>query len=517
MLTIRNLSKKYTSEYALREIDLTIQSGKIHGIIGANGSGKSTLLKILNGDASILDTGGYEGVIEVKGEPVSIRSHHDAIRNGIAMVHQELALLDELSIASNIKLNRENLRTQPLPSGLRLVDEKKNQEEAADTLQRISVSLDPAQSVESLSTNQKQFVEIARGLDNDKLLLLMMDEPTSALNVRETENLLVRLRELADHGLAILFVSHRLDEVVQLCDSVTVFRDGRRISTYDRSEFDIERFTIDMVGENIVKAQKRVGKTSREPLVSFCFQEADEGKKTADLEILRGEILGITGLAGNGKEQYSKSIMGIVPMQGEIRIEGKRLQPGDERNIDRYNLCYLSDDRGRVSLLRESPIWKNMVFGTEKRHKHFLRFPILGGLSALNHEKIKVHAQNLIKDLHIVSTGADQKVGDLSGGNQQKVCIARALTMDADFLLVDEPTRGIDVFSKEVILNLLLQMNEEKNTTVVITSGEVEEMIRVCDRIAVIYENRVFCVLDGEINLEELTMAMFGRSMHEDQ
>lgn len=514
LLQIRKLSKKYTNEYVLSDINLQIVPGQIHGIIGANGSGKSTFLKILNGDESIASTGGYDGEILLDDQAIHIISHHDAIRNGIAMVHQELALLNDLSVASNIKMNRENLVSLPLPKGLHWVDDKENQKQAAETLGRISVEIDPKEIVDRLTTNQKQFVEIARELDNDRLKLLMLDEPTSALNVRETENLMARLKELASQGLAILFVSHRLDEVVQLCDTVTVFRDGHLISTYDRPAFDIEKFTLDMIGENVVKAQKRMNSRDKKTLISFRYDEDAKDEKSADLDVFEGEILGITGLAGNGKERYSKSLMGLIPMKGKIRFDGQQITPGQEKNINRHGLYYLSDDRARVSLLRESPVWKNIVFGAEKKHPEFLRAPWLRGLSPIKRDVVQNFTEEMIKELHIVTTGADQRVGDLSGGNQQKVCIARALTMDPKALFVDEPTRGIDIFSKEVILNLLLQMNESRGTTVVITSGEIDELIRVCDRIAVIYENRVFAILEGQMDIEELTYAMFGRESH---
>lgn len=510
MITLQNLSKKYVDEYVLSGVDLKIEAGKVLGLIGANGSGKSTLLKILNGDASISATGGYEGEIRIAGDPVRIRNHLEARTYGISMVHQELALLGDMSVASNIKMNNESTIASVLPKPFQYLNRRKNHQEADRALERISVQMPINEEVGNLSTNQKQFVEIARELDHRSLKLLMLDEPTSALNVQETRNLLNRIREMAEQGIAVIFVSHRLEEITEICDTITVLRDGRIVASYDRPSFDIRTLTYDMIGENVIKTHKSVKSGTRSPIFEFSFQESME---QADLSVLEGEILGITGLAGNGKENYARYVMGLNPMPGSMRFHGEKYLP-KERYFGRQ-IGYISDDRSSVSLLAHAPVWKNMVFGATECHPEFLRFSSLRGLSPLNDKKIKEYTEKMTASLMIRTSGVNQAVRELSGGNQQKVCIARALTMQSEMLIVEEPTRGIDVFSKERILQHLLELNAVHGTTILITSGEVEELVRICDRIVVLFENRIEYIAEGEMDAEKISKAMFGQTVSE--
>ena len=300
MLEVRNLSKNFDGNYVLRGIHLKIDDGKVYGLIGANGSGKSTFMNILNGNDVIVRSGGYEGRVCIDGEEIQIGNHSQSAAHGIAMVHQELALFYGMTVTENIKINHENVKFADGPiSEFAYVDGKKNREDAAAALERIGSGLNPDQYVDRLSLNQKQFVELARELDNRNVRLLMLDEPTSSLNITETRGLLKCIREIADSGISVLFVSHRLEEIMEVCDTVSILRDGELISTYEKSEFDIRRFADDMVGQEIVKAQKE--KTHEDGPVVFRYKNIRN--RGGDLDIKKGEIFGITGLAGQGQDQ----------------------------------------------------------------------------------------------------------------------------------------------------------------------------------------------------------------------
>ena len=230
--------------------------------------------------------------------------------------------------------------------------------------------------------------------------------------------------------------------------------------------------------------------------------------------MLEGEILGITGLAGQGQENLLDGLFGMKKAEYQAVYRGKKLKPGDTENLIHHRIYYLSEDRGTASLLLDSPIWENMVFGTEKVHPEFLRLRKCPALSFLNHKAVDSHSRELIDRLNIVCRGPEQKVRELSGGNQQKVCVSRAITFQPELLLIGEPTRGIDVYSKELILQWLLKINKEYHTTLVVASGELEELLRICDRIAVMHQGKVFKIFDNNsTSLEELTLALYGREL----
>lgn len=513
ILEVRNLSKQFDGNYVLKNISLSIKKGEIYGIIGANGSGKSTFMNILNGNEAICGTGGYEGEIFLDGKPVSIESHEESKGLGFAMVHQELALFKGMTVAQNIKINRENTKSASfiIPE-LALVDEKKDLEDAKKTLERIGVTISPESLIDPLSLNEKQFVELARELDNENIRLLMLDEPTSSLNINETNTLLKRIREIADFGISIIFVSHRLEEIAELCDRVSVFRDGVLVSSYERAQFDTCQFADDMVGQEIVKAAHIASHESEKTIPLLEYRS--EANPKASLTVCKGEILGITGLAGQGQATYSEGLFYGLPGDLKAVYKGEPLSANPETLIKK-GIYYLSEDRSHASLFLDNPIWKNMIFGTWDRHPEFLKHPKLKHLSFLNHGAILDYARQMADQLNIVSNGPDQIVRELSGGNQQKVCVARALTFQPELLFIGEPTRGIDIYSKELILDWLLKINEEYKATVVVTSGELEELIRVCDRIAVMYQGEVFKIFSGDIHIEELTYALYGREFHE--
>ena len=512
MLEVKNLSKQYDGNYVLKNVNLSIRDGEVYGLIGANGSGKSTFMNILNGKTSIVTTGGYEGSILINNEEVQIGNHMQSVSHGIAMVHQELALFKGMTVTENIKINRENVTNNGflLPE-LAHLDKRKNREDAEHTLERIGANLDPDQKIEQLSLDQKQFVELARELDNQNVKLLMLDEPTSSLNITETRMLLKCIREIAASGISVLFISHRLDEIMEVCDTVSILRDGSLISTYERNEFDVNRFAEDMVGKEIIKANRREKNRTND----IVFQYKNIGRTNSELSVRKGEIIGITGLAGQGQDQFLDGLFGLKKADYQVFLKRKEIERGNSRELVHNGIYYLSEDRASASLFLESPIWKNMTFGTEERHPEFLKWKQFPALSFMDKKAIKAHTVEMIEKFNIICRGPEQKVRELSGGNQQKVCVSRALTFRPEILLIGEPTRGIDVYSKELILQWILKMNQEYGTTVIISSGELDELIRTCDRIAVMYQGQVFRIFEDNVELEELTFALYGRDMNE--
>ncbi len=509
MIEVKGLSKKFDSGYVLKDIDLQIEDGEIYGIIGANGSGKSTFLNILNGKDTIVKTGGYEGDIFIDGEKVRILDHQHSVSHGISMVHQELALFPGMRAVDNIKINHENVKWElPVIPELSRLDEKKNLEDAKTALERIGTELDPVRNIDNLSLNQKQFVEIARELDHQNIRLLMLDEPTSSLNITETEKLLSCVQEIASRGISVIFVSHRLEEIEKICHRVSVFRDGRLISTYKKADFDLNRFAEDMVGQKIVKAARERRQLSEETILEYRCRD-DDGNT---LTIKKGEILGITGLAGQGQEQFLAGLFGLAKTNYTTSFKGEMLKDGDTHGLIGKGIYYISENRGVDSLLLDSSIWENMIFGTEGKHQDFLSLSRIPGLSFLKRDRIRSYTEQMIEKLNIVCADPQQPVRELSGGNQQKVCIGRALTFEPELLGIGEPTRGIDIYSKELILNWILKMNQEMNTTVVVVSGELEELMRICDRIAVMYQGKIHRIFNTGVSPEELSLALYGKA-----
>lgn len=365
VLKVENLSKNFNEVKALDKVNFDLKKGEIHGIIGANGSGKSTFVNILFGSKHIRETGGFEGNIFIGNERVDIANTYDAMKHGIGMVHQELVLLGELDISSNIKINRENIIDKTkLLGDFALVDKDKNDEDAKRALLKLGVDINPRIRVKDISTNLKQFVEIAREIDNDKLKILILDEPTSSLNIEETRILLSNLQDIAKTGVSIIFISHRLEEIVDVCHRVTIFRDGKVVNRYNREDYDINKMALDMIGKEIVQVSKERKNTAKENILSFNNVEVSYGyeyHKNISLDIKKGEVLGITGLAGHGQEIFAYGLMGLYDMQGDIVYKGEKISPGDMNSIIRKGIYLLPDERKELGLLLNKSVWENLV------------------------------------------------------------------------------------------------------------------------------------------------------------
>ncbi len=517
LLSMKNIKKEYYGNKVLKGIDLEVKKGEIHALIGENGAGKSTLMNILFGMPVIHSTGGYEGSVEIEGEKVEIKSPFEAMKMGIGMVHQEFMLIPSFSITENIKLNREvtkkNLASGVFGKKLETLDFEKMGKDAKKALNTLEMDLDEWSKVAGLPVGHMQFIEIAREIDKEGIKILVFDEPTAVLAEAEAKHLLAAIKKLASTGIGILFISHRLSEIVEVADTVTVLRDGEFVANKPIKETDVKEIAKLMVGRDVnidIKAtNENINEETILDIKNFHVDMQGEYVKGIDLEIKKGEILGIGGLAGQGKIGIANGIMGMYQSTGEITLDGQPLMLNDPKASINSGIAFVSEDRRGVGLLLDESIEDNIAFTSMQRQEKFLK-SLLVALKIEDKKAIRKHAEEMIEKLDIRCTSSTQKTGRLSGGNQQKVCVARALTQEPKLLFVSEPTRGIDIGAKKLVLDLLVKLNEELGMTIVITSSELTELKSVCDRIAIICEGKVAGILSPTDSDVDFGLTMSG-------
>ena len=518
LIEFKGVSKFYSGNQVLKDINVSIRKGEIHALVGENGAGKSTLMNILFGMPLIHSTGGFEGAIEWGGEQVKIMSPFDAMELGIGMVHQEFMLIPAFSITENVKINREMTKNNILNKvlsrlfGKRLqtLDFRSMNRDARAALDRLDIGIDEFTLIQGMPIGFMQFVEIAREIDKTGMQLLVLDEPTAVLTESEAANLLRAMRTLAGEGIAIIFISHRLDEIVDVCDRVTVLRDGELVVTKDVRDTSVVEIAELMIGRKVSidraeDANREVGGDVILEISDLHVSMPGERVKGVDFQVRKGEIFGIGGLAGQGKLGVANGVMGIYPAHGEVLFEGKQLHISKTRQVLQAAVAYVSEDRKGVGLLLDEPIDSNIVFTDMSINNSFL-----GLFGIQNRKAVRAHAKRMIKDFDIRCTSEKQHTGKLSGGNQQKVCLARALTQNPKILFVSEPTRGIDIGAKKLILDLLLRLSREQGMTIVMTSSELAELCSICDRIAIICEGRVAGILQPDALPAEFGLMMSG-------
>ncbi len=519
-LELRSIVKEYEGNRVLKGVSLSVRPGEIHALVGENGAGKSTLMNILFGMPGIWETGGYEGEVLLGGAPARFRSPAEAMEAGIGMVHQEFMLLPGFRVAENIKLNREPTLPNPvsrvLGTKLESLDIATMRADSRRAMDSVGLTIDEWLPVAGLPVGHMQFIEIAREVDKANLKLLIFDEPTAVLTETDAEKLLQIMRGLAAKGHAILFITHRLDEVLAVADRITVLRDGEIVGTPDPRSTTVVRIAELMVGRPAaVVAQRRFFAPSTEPVIAVEHLRVDmPGERVDDvsLAVRQGEILGIGGLAGHGKLGIANGVMGLYPASGRV-IFGKGLYALNEpRMALERGLAFVSEDRRGVGLLPEESIELNIALSALEAQGRFLHpFPI-PALRVLDHGAMRAHALEMIRALDIRTTGPAQQVRRLSGGNQQKVCVARAMTLQPRLLFVSEPTRGIDVGAKELVLEVLRALNRDKGVTLVVTSSELAELRAICDRVAIVYRGKIAAILPPDAPDAEFGLAMAGES-----
>lgn len=499
ILSLKNITKEYSGNVVLKNVSMDVRKGEVHALIGENGAGKSTLMNVLFGMPVIHNTGGFEGSIEINGQPAHIGNPHDAMTAGIGMVHQEFMLIPGFSITENIKLNREITRptliSRIFGKSLEALDMKSMNDDTRTALDSLEMDIAEYTKVAGLPVGHMQFIEIAREIDKTGIQLLVFDEPTAVLTESETQHLLAAIKRLAAKGIGIIFISHRLDEIVQVSDRVTILRDGEHVITKDTKDTSATEIAQYMVGRALTidraegESKRKISDEVMLEVKRLRVKMPGEEVKGVDLKVRKGEIVGIGGLAGQGKLGIANGIMGVYPSAGEVIFDGQPLALNDAKAAIKAGLGFVSEDRKGVGLLLDSPIDLNIVFNTMQTNNDFLKK--VGPLKLQKTKEIREHADKMIKDLDIRCTSAAQLAGALSGGNQQKVCVAKALSQNPRILLVSEPTRGIDIGAKKLILDLLLRLSEEQGMTIVMTSSELAELRSICDRIVIICEGKV--------------------------
>ncbi len=517
LLCFRNVSKNYYGNNVLSNINFDVRKGEIHALIGENGAGKSTLMNILFGMPVIHTTGGYEGEVLIDGKTTAIKSPHAAMEAGIGMVHQEFMLIPQYTIAENIKLNREitspNVVSRVLGKRLETIDMAKMNADARRALDKLDMNIEAYTTVAGLPVGHMEFIEIAREIDKTGIKILVFDEPTAVLTETEAQNLLAAIKRLAGMGIGIIFISHRLDEIISVADRVTILRDGEHVATKDIADTSAAEIAALMIGRKVSIERGGLSRRSISDEVELRIDDLHvampgERVRGISLDIKKGEIVGIGGLAGQGKLGIANGIMGTYPTRGKVTFKGKELRLNAPHATIESGIAFVSEDRKGVGLLLNESIELNIAFTAMQIKDRFMTK--VAGMAFQNDREMREHALKMIKELDIRCESPLQHTGSLSGGNQQKVCVARALTQEPSFLFVSEPTRGIDIGAKKLILDLLLKLNEELGMTIVMTSSELAELRSICDRIVIICEGKVGGVLPPDATDAEFGLLMSG-------
>ena len=470
VVELKGITKRFPGVVALREMQLNVKPGEILGLIGENGAGKSTLLKVLTGVHKA-----DEGQIIVDGQERHFRNPEEAITAGIACVYQELNTEKLLSVTDNIFINKW------IRKGV-LLDYAKMNQIAADTMKSLGQDVDPSKAAGTFGMGVQQMIEIAKAvLANAKVII--MDEPTSSLGEKETAQLMKTCRELRDKGLGIIFVSHKLEELFELCDRVTVIRDGEYIDTRDIADWDNASLIKAMVGRSLDNLYpKELGKRSAEPFLKVEDLQENGVLRGISFEAYGGQVLGFSGLVGAGRTETMRAIFGADKIDGgKIYIKGKEVSITAPKAAIREGIAFLTEDRKGQGLVLAQSIRNNMTLANLRHYrKGFL----------LDDGKIEKDCNNNIESMSIKATSIDEAVGQLSGGNQQKVVIAKWLNTKAEIYIFDEPTRGIDVGSKVEVYQIINRLVKE-GKCVIMVSSELPELLGMSDRIIVMRDGRI--------------------------
>jgi len=469
-LKLDDITVRFPGVLALDHVSLDIRRGEVHGLMGENGAGKSTLLKVLSGVNHP-----EAGTLSLDGVPHQFASTRAAIAAGIAIIYQELHLVPELTVAENLMLGA-------LPNRFGVVDEKTLAARALRELERLGEKIDPAQQVKHLSIGQRQMIEIGKALMRDARVIAF-DEPTSSLSSRETVQLFRIIRALRAEGRAVIYVTHRMEEVYELCDRVTVFRDGRRIDTFDAGAgLDRDRLISCMVGRSIQDVYGYRPRPLGEVQLDVRGLMGHGLREPASFSARAGEILGFFGLVGAGRSELMKLVYGAAkPTAGEVHLKGQRVHFATPRDAVRAGIALCPEDRKQEGIVAIASVADNLNISCRR---HFSRFNVLN-----NRQEART-AASFIDKLAIKTRDGQTPIGKLSGGNQQKVILSRWLAEDIDVFLMDEPTRGIDVGARSEIYNLLYGL-AEAGRTVIVVSSDLAEVIGVADRVLVMKEGRI--------------------------
>ncbi len=501
ILRMKNITKDFSGVRALDDVSFDVKAGEIHGLVGENGAGKSTLMKILSG---VYGVGEYSGDIILNGKPCRFKKVRDSEEEGISIIFQELAMVGCLSVCENLFVGHEIMRGFS-------IDWDEEYRVAGEVLARVGLDANPDTTLDTLSVGKQQLIEIAKALVRN-VKLLILDEPTAALTTEETTKLFAILHELKASGVTTVFISHKLGEVLDICNTITVLRDGRTIETMDARDQTVDERRLVHLMVNRELTQRFPPKTN---VVgdAIAFEVRDwtvhnplyTDKKVVDnasLFVRKGEIVGISGLMGSGRTELATSIFGKVygtNISGRLFLYGKPITLDTPRQALRTGICYLTEDRKEKGLVTIFDIKTNVSMANLDK---------IAARNRLLDENEETRIANNYRDsLRIKTPNVEQRLENLSGGNQQKVVLAKSLNTDPVVLIVDEPTRGIDVGAKYEIYTILNDI-ATKGSSVIVISSEMPELLGVCDRIYVMHEGRIKGVFNREDATQEAIMAM---------
>ena len=481
ILTMKDIDKSFPGVHALDHVNFEVKRGEVHALMGENGAGKSTLMKVL--------TGIYtkdSGTITFEGKETEFHNTREAQDAGVVIVHQELNMLGHLTVAQNIFIGRE------FKKGIK-IDDKKMNEEAKKLFDRLHIDIDPSDTMSDLTVGKQQMCEIAKAISHEAKVIIF-DEPSAALTEAEIEELFKIIRDLREQNLGIVYISHRMDEIKVITDRVTVMRDGTYVGTLITNECTKDDIINMMVGRVIYEDPKTQSAVPADAPVVLKVEHLNAGRMVQDVsfELRKGEILGFSGLMGAGRTETARAIFGADPKEsGDIYINGEKVTINSPQDAVRCGIGYLSEDRKRYGIVVQKTVAENSTMACLQNY--------MSGLF-INKRAEKKVAQEYVESLATKTPSVDQLVVNLSGGNQQKVVIAKWLINDCDILIFDEPTRGIDVGAKNEIYKLMNKLASEGKSIIMISS-EMTEILRMSDRIVIMCEGRK----TGEVRIEEAT------------
>ena len=481
ILEMRNIDKSFPGVHALNNVSFDVRRGEVHALMGENGAGKSTLMKVLTGIYSK-----DSGSIIFEGKEVEFHNAREAQEAGIVIVHQELNMMGHLTVAQNIFVGRE------FKKGI-MIDDKRMNEEARKLFKRLNIDIDPTETMSRLTVGKQQMCEIAKAISHDAKVIVF-DEPSSALTDAEISELFKIIRDLRAQNLGIVYISHRMDEIKVITDRVTVMRDGCDVGTLITKDCTKDDIVNMMVGRVIYEEPKSHSMVAPDAPVVLKVDHLNAGRLVQDVsfELRKGEILGFSGLMGAGRTETARAIFGADPKEsGDIYINGKLVQINSPQDAVRHGIGYLSEDRKRYGVVVQKTVSENTTMASLERYLK----------SVFIDEKAERNTtEDYVGKLNIKTPSVDQLVVNLSGGNQQKVVLAKWLVRNCDILIFDEPTRGIDVGAKSEIYKLMNALAQEGKSIIMISS-EMPEILRMSDRILVMCEGKK----TGEIAIEDAT------------
>jgi ribose transport system ATP-binding protein len=486
ILQMEGVTKTFPGVKALDEVRLEVCSGEIHALAGENGAGKSTLMKILSGEYS-----SDSGSIKWYGQQVNIKGPLMAQEFGISIINQELSLIPELTVAQNIYLGRE-----PQKRFTGLIDWQKLNDQAKQHLEKLKLEVEPTTQVFELSIAQQQMVEVAKALSL-KAKLIIMDEPTSALSDKETDILFDLIRELSNSGIAIIYISHRMEEIMGLAHSVTVFRDGCYIATNKIVETSIDEIIHLMVGRKLQQDSSVKMSGTDEELLKVEDLSCTTKLKDINFSLKKGEILGIAGLVGAGRTEIARAIFGIDPIDtGTIYIDSNRVKIGSPKDAIKAGIGFVPENRKEQGLLLKMTVSDNITINILEQLSHFL---------LVDRKKVLSISGDYIKKLKVKTPGPMERTANLSGGNQQKIVISKWLTTNPRIMILDEPTRGIDIGAKNEIYSLIKKL-AGSGIGIIIISSELPEILRLSNRILVMSQGKIAAELSHDNATQDTIM-----------